>query len=98
MLRFIASLGVVFCATTALAQSGSPDDLAWNQARADGLAGHYQAYLDAQPDGRYTALAFRCVIELSLMPPEHECSVNNAEPGPPGPVQSQIGNFPVSLR
>lgn len=98
MLRmFVLTMGLLV-AMPAWAQSSAIEDEFWGKSRNQGDQASYNAYLENYPAGRYASLAFRCVIELSLMTPGHDCSVNQTVPGPLGPVSAKIGNFPVSMR
>lgn len=97
MVRLIAAIAILVSANFAVAQS-SDDAQAWQNALLSGSSEAFEKYLEAYPDGQFSSLAFRCTVELSLMPEGHRCSVGAVEPGPVGPVNSQVGNFAVNLR
>lgn len=50
----------------ALAQGGSPDDQAWEAARASGTVEACQQYLTEFPTGDHAEDAFRCLVEGSV--------------------------------
>jgi hypothetical protein len=48
--------------------AGDREAAEWNTARGIGTADAYQRYLERFPLGRYSADAFRCIIELTVDP------------------------------
>lgn len=46
----------------------NPDDIAWEQARAEGTVEAYQRYLDAFPVGRHSSDAFALIIGMTALP------------------------------
>ena len=48
--------------------TGDREAAEWNAARGTGTADAYQRYLERFPLGRYSADAFRCIIELTVDP------------------------------
>jgi hypothetical protein len=59
-------------------QTGSAEELAWQEALARGNKAAFERYLELYPAGTYATEAFRCVIVLSQGLTDPSCAVETA--------------------
>jgi len=82
----------------AQAQSGADREAAeWNTARGIGTPDAYQRYLELFPLGRYSADAFRCMIELTVDPDAVSSCSSAPEAGPAGGASVSSRGLAVDL-